>query len=69
MTAPERRNLVRDRIVEAGREIGTLLIALSPLDWVLSERSGQLPLLVLFVVGMLLLAVAIAAEWRMDRGQ
>jgi hypothetical protein len=69
MTSLERRNLVRGRIIESIREIGTLFVALSPLDWVLSPRGSRTSLLALFVVGILLLSAAVAAERRMYRGE
>ena len=61
----------RERIEDAMREVGTLLIAFAPLDAALSEGRGQMNtlafLLLFFGLGSLLLAGAVLLERRRSR--
>ena len=61
------RATVRERVQEALREIGVLLIALSPLDAVVaSSRAALFPLLLLAIGGLILFIVAVSMEANRD---
>ena len=61
----------RERIEDAMREVGTLLIAFAPLDAALSEGRGQMNtlafLLLFFGLGSLLFVGAVLLERRRSR--
>jgi hypothetical protein len=66
------RSILAHRVVEASREIGVLLIAFSPLDFVLGEMSFRRswPILASFMlVGFALLAASVLGEWRLQSWQ
>ena len=61
---------VQERLEDAMREVGTLLIAFAPLDAALAERSEKTGLLLLFmIVGVLLFIVSVLIERRRSRVQ
>jgi hypothetical protein len=56
------------RIIDSRQDIGLLLIAFAPLDFTLDHRPLQTtwPYLLAFaVVGLMLIALSILAEWRL----
>jgi hypothetical protein len=61
---------VQERLEDAMREVGTLLIAFAPLDAALAERPGSTSLLLLFMTfGVLLFIVSVLIERRRSRVQ
>lgn len=59
---------VQERLEDAMREVGTLLIAFAPLDAALAERPGSTSLLLLFMTfGVLLFIVSVLIERRRSR--
>ena len=64
-TRPTQALRARERLLDAMREVGVLLIAFAPLDAVLVEsprrRNG---LLIFLALGLFLFLVAIIVEWR-----
>ena len=67
MLTPQRASLLRKRIEEVSREIGTLLLAFTPLDAVLwADRPDHLSRLLTFLVmGICFLGGALISElWR-----
>ena len=61
---------MQERLEDAMREVGTLLIAFAPLDAALTERPGRTGLLLLFMaVGVLLFIVSVLIERRRSRVQ
>jgi hypothetical protein len=61
---------VQERLEDAMREVGTLLIAFAPLDAALAERPGRTGLLLLFMTfGVLLFIVSVLIERRRSRVQ
>ena len=59
---------VQERLEDAMREVGTLLIAFAPLDAALAEQRGKTGLLLLFmIVGVLLFLVSVLIERRRSR--
>jgi hypothetical protein len=64
-----RTRTVSERIVEAMREIGVLLIAFAPLDAAFSGGPGALRLAVaFFAVGLVFFAGAVVLEGRRSHG-
>lgn len=64
---PAKARLLRDRILEAAREIAVLLLAFAPLDVALSPspiRSTAGPLLFFIGLGLFLFAATLVFEWR-----
>lgn len=59
---------VAERIEEAMREIGVLLMAFTPLDAVLAEPRRTTVLLLFFWLGIFLFTVAVSLERRRTRG-
>ncbi len=59
---------VRERIEDALREIGTLLITFAPLDAVIGERRALGLLLLFALLGAFLLILAIVLERSRARG-
>ena len=58
----------QERLEDAMREVGTLLIAFAPLDAALAEQRGKTGLLLLFmIVGVLLFLVSVLIERRRSR--
>jgi len=63
------RPTAAERVVEAMREVGVLLIAFAPLDAAFSGGPGALRLAVaFFVVGLILFAGAVVLEGRRSDG-
>jgi hypothetical protein len=63
------RATVRERVEEALREIGILLIALSPLDAIVDfSHSSLVPLLLMWGIGLILFVWAISLENRRNDG-
>jgi hypothetical protein len=61
---------VQERLEDAMREVGTLLIAFAPLDAALAERPGSTGLLLLFLAfGVLLFIGSLLIERRQSRVQ
>ena len=59
---------VQERVEDAMREVGTLLIAFAPLDAALAERPGRTGLLLLFMAfGVLLFIGSLLIERRSSR--
>ena len=59
---------VLERLADAMREVGTLLIAFAPLDAALVERPGRTGLLLLFMIfGVLLFIGSLLIERRRSR--
>ena len=59
---------VQERLEDAMREVGTLLIAFAPLDAALAERPGRTGLLLLFMLyGVLLFIGSLLLERRRSR--
>jgi hypothetical protein len=72
MQSAPRDLIVIERLLEAVREIGILLIAFAPLDFAVSGVGARIywPTLVGFLlVGFLLPAIGIAGEWRLRKWQ
>jgi hypothetical protein len=66
---PTNATTTRERLEEAAREIGVLLMAFAPLDVALTDRPSTrwTPLLLFFVTGVLFLGGALASERRRQR--
>lgn len=63
---PAKSKLVAERIAEAAREIGILLIAFTPLDFALSDHGVNVPVFAAFIIaGIGLFVLGIAIEWRL----
>ena len=58
------RHIIRERVEEALREIGVLLITLAPLDLVIVTPTQRPALLIFFCFGVFLLAGAMVLERR-----
>ncbi len=71
MVGVPQHKTVRERVEDAMREVGTLLIAFAPLDAAFNaERSYIVALLLIFLsAGALLFTGAIALEWRRTRAR
>ena len=69
MNSSLQRRRARERVEDAFREIGTLVITFAPIDATFAtDRRGLLrETLTLLAIGVLLFAGAVAMEWRMPR--
>ena len=69
MSTSHRAALLRERLEEISREIGTLLLAFTPLDAVVwsDQRQLGLRLLLFMLSGVLFIVVALLSETRRNR--
>ena len=55
---------VKERIEDALREIGTLLVTFAPLDAAINRETNALSLLIFFLIGIIVFAAAVLLERR-----
>jgi len=63
------RKSVRERIEDAVREVGVLLMAFAPLDAVLAEPNARPRLLLFLLLGVMLFLLAVMLEQRRTHGR